>query len=73
MYGSTVTVCSSALLQDMLNITGTYKQVKLQLAEEGFNPKAVQDEMYFLDDRKKIYVPMTEDIFNYIFNGHLRL
>ncbi|XP_060734446.1 solute carrier family 27 member 2a [Tachysurus vachellii] len=60
-------------VQDMLNITGTYKQVKLQLAEEGFNPKAVQDEMYFLDDRKKIYVPMTEDIYNFICNGHLRL
>ncbi|MCJ8733016.1 hypothetical protein PDJAM_G00218000 [Pangasius djambal] len=60
-------------IQEMLDTTGTYKQIKMKLSEEGFNPKAVQDKMYFLDDKKKTYVPMTEDIFSSISNGHLRL
>ncbi|MCI4378891.1 hypothetical protein PGIGA_G00221390 [Pangasianodon gigas] len=60
-------------IQEMLDTTGTYKQMKMKLSEEGFNPKAIQDKLYFLDDRKKTYVPMTEDIFNSISNGQLRL
>lgn len=57
----------------MLDITGTYKQMKVKLSEEGFDPTTIQDEMYFLDDRKKTYIPMTEDIYNSINNGQLRL
>ncbi|KAI5097869.1 solute carrier family 27 (fatty acid transporter), member 2a, partial [Silurus meridionalis] len=60
-------------IQEMLDVTGTYKQVKVKMAEEGFNPKTIQDNLYFLDDMKKTYVPMTEDIFNSICNGQLRL
>ncbi|KAG7333581.1 hypothetical protein KOW79_003716 [Hemibagrus wyckioides] len=60
-------------IQDMLDITGTYKQMKVKLSEEGFDPTTIQDKMYFLDDRKKTYIPMTEDIYNSINNGQLRL
>ncbi|XP_053355908.1 long-chain fatty acid transport protein 2-like [Clarias gariepinus] len=60
-------------IQEVLDTTGTYKQMKVKLTEEGFDPKTIKDKMYFLDDRKKAYVPMTEDIFNSISNGHLRL
>ncbi|XP_053479784.1 solute carrier family 27 member 2a [Ictalurus furcatus] len=60
-------------IQEMLDTTGTYKQMKMKLSEEGFDPGAIQDKLYFLDDRKKTYVTMTEDIFNSISNGQLRL
>ncbi|KAK3570914.1 hypothetical protein QTP86_030450 [Hemibagrus guttatus] len=60
-------------IQDMLDITGTYKQMKVTLVEEGFDTAAIQDDMYFLDDRKKTYIPMTEDIYNSIKNEQLRL
>lgn len=68
-----VTLRFSALLQEMIDTTGTYKQMKVKLSEEGFSPKTIQDKMYFLDDGKKTYIPMTEDIFNSISNGQLRL
>ncbi|XP_076849877.1 long-chain fatty acid transport protein 2-like [Brachyhypopomus gauderio] len=60
-------------IQRVLDITGTFKQMKVKLAEEGFNPKTIKDQLYFLDDKKKTYVTMTEDIFRSISDGRLRL
>uniref|UniRef100_A0A4W4H9I8 long-chain-fatty-acid--CoA ligase n=1 Tax=Electrophorus electricus TaxID=8005 RepID=A0A4W4H9I8_ELEEL len=60
-------------IQRAMNITSTFKQMKVKLAEEGFNPKTIQDPLYFLDDEKKTYVAMTEDIFSSICDGRLRL
>lgn len=53
-------------------VTGTFKQIKMTLAEEGFNPSLTKDQLYFLEDNKG-YVPMTQDIFNSIAEGRLRL
>lgn len=58
--------------QDALVVTGTFKQMKMTLAEEGFNPSATKDQLFFLEDNKG-YVPMTQDIFNSIAEGRLRL
>lgn len=60
-------------IQDTLDITGTYKQMKVKLAEEGFDPSTIRDKLYFLDDKKKTYVPMMQDMFNSINSGQLRL
>ncbi|XP_062860722.1 solute carrier family 27 member 2a [Trichomycterus rosablanca] len=60
-------------IQEALDVTGTYKQMKLKLAEEGFDPKTIRNSLYFLDDRKQNYVPMSEEIFNSISDGRLRL
>ncbi|XP_072550624.1 long-chain fatty acid transport protein 2-like [Salminus brasiliensis] len=60
-------------IQGAMDVTGTYKQRKIKLAEEGFNPKTIQDPLYFLDDKKKTYIPMAEEIFNSISDGRLRL
>lgn len=60
-------------IQNALDVTGTFKQTKTGLAEEGFNPNIIQDPLYFLDDSKKTYVPMTEEIFHSISQGNIRL
>lgn len=45
--------------------------MKMTLAEEGFNPSATKDQLFYLDNNG--YIPMTQDIFNSITEGRLRL
>uniref|UniRef100_A0A3B4ZYM7 long-chain-fatty-acid--CoA ligase n=1 Tax=Stegastes partitus TaxID=144197 RepID=A0A3B4ZYM7_9TELE len=59
-------------IQDDMAVTGTFKQMKVTLAEEGFNPAVIKDPLYFLEDNKG-YVPMTQETFNSISEGTLRL
>ncbi|XP_074523054.1 long-chain fatty acid transport protein 2-like [Halichoeres trimaculatus] len=59
-------------LQNALELTGTFKQMKVKLAEEGFNPAVVTDPLFYLEDNKG-YVPMTQEIFNAITEGRTRL
>ena len=40
--------------------------------EEGFNPAVITDPMYYLESSEG-YVPMTQDIFNSITEGRIRL
>ncbi|XP_003266955.2 very long-chain acyl-CoA synthetase isoform X2 [Nomascus leucogenys] len=60
-------------IQDTIEITGTFKHRKVTLVEEGFNPAIIKDALYFLDDTAKMYVPMTEDIYNAISAKTLKL
>ncbi|XP_015684324.1 very long-chain acyl-CoA synthetase-like, partial [Protobothrops mucrosquamatus] len=60
-------------IQDAIEITGTFKYRKIQLAEEGFNPAVVKDALYFLDDKEKTYIPLTEDIYNSICSNRWKL
>ncbi|XP_067411854.1 long-chain fatty acid transport protein 2 [Emydura macquarii macquarii] len=60
-------------IQDALEVTGTFKLRKVQLVEEGFNSAVIKDSLYFLDDKEKMYVPMTLDIYNAINNNSLKL
>ncbi|XP_053898533.1 long-chain fatty acid transport protein 2 isoform X2 [Malaclemys terrapin pileata] len=60
-------------IQDAIEITATFKHRKVQLVEEGFNPAVLRGGLYFLDDKEKMYVPMTQDIYNAINNSSLKL
>ncbi|CAM5145412.1 unnamed protein product [Eretmochelys imbricata] len=60
-------------IQDAIEITATFKHRKVQLMEEGFNPAVIRDGLYFLDDKEKTYMPMTQDIYNAINNNSLKL
>uniref|UniRef100_A0A8C6VH83 long-chain-fatty-acid--CoA ligase n=1 Tax=Naja naja TaxID=35670 RepID=A0A8C6VH83_NAJNA len=60
-------------IQDVLEVTGTFKYRKVQLAQEGFNPAVVKDALYFGDDKEKTYVPLTEDIYNLICSNRWKL
>lgn len=60
------------LWQDALAVTGTFKQLKVKLAEEGFNPAVIKDRLFYLEDNNG-YVPMTQEMFNSIAEGRIRL
>uniref|UniRef100_A0A672GC47 long-chain-fatty-acid--CoA ligase n=1 Tax=Salarias fasciatus TaxID=181472 RepID=A0A672GC47_SALFA len=55
-----------------VKMTGTYKPMKMKLAEEGFNPAVIENPLFFLQDGQG-YIPMTQEIFNSITEGSLRL
>uniref|UniRef100_A0A667WSG5 long-chain-fatty-acid--CoA ligase n=1 Tax=Myripristis murdjan TaxID=586833 RepID=A0A667WSG5_9TELE len=56
-----------------LQVTGTFKQLKVQLVKEGFDPGCIQDPLYILDDQVKSYTPMTAQIYNSIVTGGMKL
>ncbi|XP_051019231.1 long-chain fatty acid transport protein 6 [Acomys russatus] len=60
-------------IQDKMETTGTFKLQKLQLVEEGFNPLKISDPLYFIDNLKKCYVPLTKEIYNQIMLENLKL
>ncbi|XP_037624054.1 very long-chain acyl-CoA synthetase-like [Sebastes umbrosus] len=60
-------------IQPCLEMTGTFKMKKVKLVEEGFNPADIKDRLYFLDPEKKLYVPMTEDIYRAISSREIKL
>ncbi|XP_018425347.1 PREDICTED: long-chain fatty acid transport protein 6-like, partial [Nanorana parkeri] len=60
-------------LQENMEVTSTFKQQKFRLVEQGFDPSLISDPLYFLDDSKKLYVPMTKDIYDKITSGLLKL
>ncbi|XP_062998648.1 long-chain fatty acid transport protein 2 [Elgaria multicarinata webbii] len=60
-------------IQDAIEITGTFKYRKVQLVQEGFSPAAIKDTLYFLNDKGKTYIPLTEDTYNSICSNSLKL
>lgn len=56
-----------------MDITSTFKHMKVKLVEEGFNPNQMTDPLYFLDEKNKNYVPLTVDIFNSVTSGKIRI
>ncbi|XP_068459887.1 hsFATP2a_ACSVL_like domain-containing protein [Clinocottus analis] len=60
-------------IQPCLEMTGTFKMKKVKLVEEGFNPAHIEDPLYFLDAEKRMYVPLTEDIYRAIARRDIKL
>lgn len=60
-------------MQSSLDITGTFKHLKVKLVEEGFNPNQITDPLHFLDEKDKNYVPLTLDIFNSVTSGKIKI
>jgi len=52
-------------------MTGTFKLKKQDLQVEGFNPRHIKDQLYYLLGGQ--YVPLTEKLYEDIINGSLRL
>ena len=40
-------------------LTGTFKQRKVELVEQGYDPTKVKDDMYYLDTKTGTYSPLT--------------
>uniref|UniRef100_A0A452SVM6 long-chain-fatty-acid--CoA ligase n=1 Tax=Ursus americanus TaxID=9643 RepID=A0A452SVM6_URSAM len=60
-------------IQEKMETTGTFKLQKFQLAEEGFSPLKISDPLYFMDNLKKSYVPLTKELYNQILLGEVKL
>ncbi|XP_025914968.1 very long-chain acyl-CoA synthetase-like [Apteryx rowi] len=60
-------------LQEALEITGTFKQCKGNLVREGFDPNVIKDPLFFLDEAKKSYVPLSPDVYADILEKRLKL
>jgi len=56
-----------------LDVTGTFKQKKMDLVREGFNPAAARDDLYFGDPAKGVFVPLDQALYERIQSGVVRL
>uniref|UniRef100_A0A8C5IJB3 S27A2 synthetase n=1 Tax=Junco hyemalis TaxID=40217 RepID=A0A8C5IJB3_JUNHY len=59
--------------QDALQVTGTFKQCKTQLVQEGFDPGAIGDRLFVRDAARRSYVPLSRAAFRDIQQGRLPL
>ncbi|XP_070542995.1 long-chain fatty acid transport protein 2-like [Ptychodera flava] len=59
--------------QSEMATTGTYKYTKVKLVEDGFDPNAVDDPMYFMDVDRKSFVPMNNFVYQRIISGNARI
>ncbi|XP_059201465.1 long-chain fatty acid transport protein 2 [Centropristis striata] len=60
-------------IQDAVEVTGTFKQMKVKLVEESFDPGRIHDPLYILDDKEKCYIPMTAQVYSSIVSGNIKL
>ncbi|XP_060042477.1 long-chain fatty acid transport protein 5 [Erinaceus europaeus] len=60
-------------VQEALEVTGTFKLVKSQLAREGFNLGVVTDPLFVLDHQARAFRPLTEDTYRAVCEGSWKL
>uniref|UniRef100_A0A8C7J7S7 long-chain-fatty-acid--CoA ligase n=1 Tax=Oncorhynchus kisutch TaxID=8019 RepID=A0A8C7J7S7_ONCKI len=60
-------------IQNAVEMTGTFKQMKVRLVEEGFDPAGITDPLYILQERNQSYTPMTGQIYGSIVAGIIKL
>ncbi|XP_051548252.1 long-chain fatty acid transport protein 2-like [Myxocyprinus asiaticus] len=60
-------------IQNSLEVTGTFKMKKVKLVEEGFDPKLIQDPLYFLDLTQNKYIPLTQEVYKSIMSHDIKL
>ena len=58
--------------QDM-EMTATFKQKKLDLARQGFDPEAIGEPIYFNDPVAKAFVRIDAPLYKRICSGEIRL
>ncbi|XP_066427582.1 long-chain fatty acid transport protein 5 [Molothrus aeneus] len=60
-------------IQEALEVTGTFKQCKNRLVQEGFDPGLVRDRLFLRDAARRSYVPLSAAAFRDIQEGRLLL
>lgn len=60
-------------IQTALDVTETFKQQKMKLVQEGFNPEIILDPLYFLDVSQKSYAFLTVSLYTDIVSGKISL
>jgi len=59
-------------IQTELEVTTTFKQKKLDLVKDGFNPAATSDPIYFNDPRSRAFTRMDKTLYSWIEQGDVR-
>ena len=62
-----------SVLQNAVEVTGTFKQMKLRLVKEGFDPACMQDPLFVLEERESSYIPLTAQDYLSIVSGKFKL
>jgi fatty-acyl-CoA synthase len=60
-------------VQTEIDVTGTFKQKKVDLVRQGFNPAATSDAIYFNDPVIGAFVPLDMGLYRRIESGEVRL
>lgn len=60
-------------LQDSLEVTGTFKLVKLQLVRDGFDVRVIADPLYILDNKNQTFRSLTPDVYKAVCEGTWKL
>jgi fatty-acyl-CoA synthase len=60
-------------IKNAIDVTGTFKQKKLDLVKAGFNPAAIVDPIYFNDPQTRAFVPLDPALYRRIETGEIRL
>jgi len=60
-------------LLPQMEITGTFKHRKVDLVKDGFDPKGVEDPIYYRDPERGGYVPLDALAFDRIAQGEIRV
>jgi hypothetical protein len=55
-----------------VSLTGTFKMKKLDLQRDGIDPEQIKDKLYYLN-KSEAYECLTEEIYNQILSGKIRL
>jgi fatty-acyl-CoA synthase len=56
-----------------MEITGTFKQRKIDLMKDGFDPRRIANPLYVLDPQTLVYRPLDTTTFDDIVAGRLKL
>jgi fatty-acyl-CoA synthase len=60
-------------LSPAIDVTGTFKQRKVDLVRDGFDPGAIADPVFWLDPATGAYEPLTPQRHDDIVNGRMKL
>ncbi|MEM8838617.1 MAG: long-chain-acyl-CoA synthetase [Pseudomonadota bacterium] len=59
-------------MQETIEATGTFKQRKVDLVKEGFDPTKIEDKLYFNHPQERAFVQIEPALYDEIQNGGLR-
>jgi fatty-acyl-CoA synthase len=60
-------------IRQEIDVTTTFKQKKMELVEQGYDPATIADPRYFNDPQRKAFVRMDAELFRRINAGEVRL
>ncbi|MEP3673753.1 MAG: long-chain-acyl-CoA synthetase [Hyphomicrobiales bacterium] len=60
-------------IQEEMEATGTFKQRKVDLVKEGFNPDKINDKLYFNKPKEGSFIAINQELYQRIENGEFRL